>query len=199
MLLFFLKYRLNMEEQSDLVAGVIFVTALVVLPFWEWASRRWDKRIAYIGGMLFMCVVMLTLIGATPAWDLSLVLGLAALAGVGVAAVHVLPWAIIPDAVEWDELTTGERHEGMFYSLVTLLKKVASSIALPLTLLALERGGYAANAAVQPASAVRTIQFLMGPVPAALLVVGVLFALVYPLNREQHAQIRGELAARLEK
>ena len=66
----------------------------------------------------------------------------AVLAGVGVAAVHVLPWAMIPDSIEWGEWQTGERHEGGFYSLVTLLRKVATSIAIPLTLWLLHFTGY---------------------------------------------------------
>ncbi|NIP42996.1 MAG: hypothetical protein GWN61_12860, partial [candidate division Zixibacteria bacterium] len=44
MLLYFLKYRLNLEAESDLVAGTVFVVAFLTLPIWEWASRRWDKR-----------------------------------------------------------------------------------------------------------------------------------------------------------
>ena len=72
---------------------------------------------------------MITLNPGTP---LPVILGLCVLAGIGVSAAHVLPWSIIPDAVEWDEWQTGERHEGMFYSLVTLAQKVASSIAIPL-------------------------------------------------------------------
>ncbi len=123
MLLYFLKYRMNLEAESDLVAGTVFVVALLTLPFWERASRHWDKRVAYIAGMVFLSAVIITLIVISPSWGLTLVLILAALAGVGVGAVHVLPWAMMPDAVEWDEWATGQRHEGMFYSLVTLLRK----------------------------------------------------------------------------
>ena len=47
----------------------------------------------------------------------------------------MLPWSILPDAVEFDEWKTGTRHEGTFYSLVTLAQKVASSVAVPLALL----------------------------------------------------------------
>jgi len=103
---------------------------------------------------------------------------------------------MIPDVVEVDELATGQRHEGMFYSLVTLLRKVASSIALPLVLLTLDRSGYVSNAAVQTSSAVRAIQTMTGPVPAVFLLIGVAFALLYPLNRERHAEAREELARR---
>lgn len=198
MLLFFLKYRLGREAQSDLIAGMVFVVALLALPLWEWASRHWDKRLAYIAGMVFLSSVIVALVLVSPAWGLGIVLAMAGLAGVGVSAVHVLPWAILPDAIEWDELQTGHRHEGMFYSLVLLLRKVASSVALPLMLLALDASGYVSNAAQQTPSAVRTIQVLTGPLPALFLGVGILFAAFYPLGRQRHAEIRAALALRAE-
>jgi len=196
MLLFFLKYRLDMEGQSDLIAGVIFITAMITLPFWTWASKRWDKRHAYIFGMFFLAAAVMLLIFINPGWGLSLVIALAFIAGIGVGAAHVLPWAIIPDAVEWDEYATGSRHEGMFYSLVTLMRKISGSIAIPGTLLVLGRSGYISNAAVQNPGAVRAIQIMMGPVPSGMLLVGILFALVYPLGRELHAKMRRDLEAR---
>ncbi|MGQ9682938.1 MAG: MFS transporter [Anaerolineae bacterium] len=194
MLLLFLKYRLLLESQSDIIAGTVFVAALLTLPIWERASRHYDKRRAYIVGMVFLAFVISTLILIQPSMGLGVALVLAALAGVG--AVHVLPWAMIPDAVEWDELSSGERHEGMFYSLVTLLRKVATSIALPLVLVFLGHSGYVANAPAQAPQTVRAIQVLMGPVPATFLALGIVFALLYPLNREQHRQARKEIEAR---
>ncbi len=196
MLLFFLKYRMNLEAESDLILGTIFIVALLALPFWEWASRHWDKRIAYSGGVAFWAAVMIVLVVISPSWGLPVVLVLAVLAGIGVGAAHILPWSIIPDAVEWDELVTGQRHEGMFYSLVTLMQKVASSLAIPVALLMLQFTGYMPNAPVQGPATVRGIQVLIGPVPAVLLCGGILFALLYPLGRERHAQVRAELQAR---
>jgi GPH family glycoside/pentoside/hexuronide:cation symporter len=146
--------------------------------------------------MVFLSAVMITLIVINPNWGLAIVFTLAGLAGVGVAAVHVLPWSIIPDAIEWDEVETGERHEGMFYSLVTLLRKVASSISIPLMLLVLDWSGYVSNAPVQAPSAVRAIQVLMGPVPSACLLAGIAFAIFYPLGRERHAGLRAKLEDR---
>jgi GPH family glycoside/pentoside/hexuronide:cation symporter len=166
---------------------------LLTLPIWEWASRRWDKRLAYIAGMIFLSAVMITLIVIDPSWGMGIVEFLAVLAGIGVAAVHVLPWSMIPDAVEVDELETGERHEGMYYSLVLLLRKVASSIAIPMTLLVLEWSGYISNAKVQTPSAVKAIQALMGPIPAVFFCCGIAFALFYPLSRERHAEIREKI------
>ena len=197
-LLFFLKYRMNLEKQSDLIMGAIFVTALLVLPLWNWISGKTDKRKAYIAGMIFLSAVMCTLIFLSPSVGLTLVLVMSVLAGIGVSAMHVLTWAIIPDAVEVDELTTGHRHEGIFYSLVSLFKKVASSIAIPMTLLVLQYSGYVSNAPVQKPSAILAIRILIGPVPSVLLLSGIAFAIFYPLSRSSHARTREEIAARHE-
>ena len=131
-----------------------------------------------------------------PSTPLAVVIAVCALAGVGVGAAHVLPWSILPDAVEYDEWKTGTRHEGTFYSLVTLAQKVASSVAVPLALLLLQVSGYAASAEVQPASAVLAIRIITGPIPLVLLCLGILCAALYPIGREEFAKITAELAAR---
>jgi GPH family glycoside/pentoside/hexuronide:cation symporter len=118
--------------------------------------------------------------------------------GFGLSAAQVLHWAIIPDAIEWDEYQTGERHEGTFYSLITLMGKVANSLAVPLSLLLLEFTGYVSNAAEQPASALLGIKIVIGPIPAALLFTGIIFAIFYPLSREKYTHVVSELAKRRE-
>jgi GPH family glycoside/pentoside/hexuronide:cation symporter len=195
-LLYFIKYGVRREAQSDLVMGIIFITAILTLPFWEWTSRHWDKRLAYISGVAFWAVVQLVIVTLTPTTSLQIIISLCFLAGIGVGAAHILPWSIIPDAVEWDEWKTGERHEGMFYSLITLIQKVASSIAIPLTLLVLDITGYIPNSPQQPSSAILGIRIAAGAIPASLLCLGILFAAVYPLRRDQHAKIVRELEER---
>jgi GPH family glycoside/pentoside/hexuronide:cation symporter len=195
-LLFFIKYVVKREPQSDLIMGTIFITAILALPLWEWASRHWNKNRAYVSGIAFWAIVQIVLITLNPSSGIYLILSLCILAGIGVGAAHVLPWAIIPDAIEWDEWRTGERHEGMFYSLVTLAQKVASSIAIPLALLLLEITGYVPNAAQQPDSALLGIRVLIGPIPAMLLCAGIFFAILYPLDRQQHKEILLELEKR---
>jgi GPH family glycoside/pentoside/hexuronide:cation symporter len=195
-LLYFLKYRLNLAGSGDLIFGVLFVGALVSLPFWSWASSRWDKRKAYIGAMGFLAAVMLFLGFMDPSWGLVAMGILSALAGFGVGAIQLLTWAMIPDAIEWDELQTGQRHEGMFYSLVTTFRKVAVSLSIPMAMLMLEWTGYVANAETQPHSAIFGLQMLIGPIPAICLLGGILLASFYPLTRAKHAELRARLEER---
>jgi glycoside/pentoside/hexuronide:cation symporter, GPH family len=195
-LLYYLKYRMNLAGSGDLIFGLLFVGALVSLPFWSWASSHWDKRKAYSGAMAYLAVVMVGLGFMAPAWGLPAMAVLSVMAGFGVGAIQLLTWAMIPDAVEWDELQTGQRHEGMFYSLVTTFRKVAVSISIPLALLMLEWTGYVANAPTQPHSAILGLQLLIGPIPAVCLVAGIVLASFYPLNRARHAELRAKLEER---
>ena len=198
-LLFFIKYVLGMEGQSEILMALIFVTAIIALPFWEYVSRKMNKRMAYAFGIGFWAVVQIVLITVGPSVSAALVYFLCVMAGIGVGAAHVLPWSIIPDAIEWDEYQTGERHEGIFYSLITLMQKAASSIAIPLVGVLLSVTHYQANSSVQPASAVLGIRMLVGPIPAVFLTIGIIFALKYPLNRTQFSALVDELQIRREK
>jgi GPH family glycoside/pentoside/hexuronide:cation symporter len=198
-MLYYIKYVIRQEPQSDLIMATIFVVAMIALPMWEWISRRWNKRRAYIAGMAFLAVVLLTLSSLSASTSLTIILAICVLAGIGISAAHVIPWSMLPDAIEYGELHTGERHEGMFYSLITLAQKIAVSIALPLALLVLDRSGYIPNSTVQPESAVNGIRLIAGPIPAVLIGLGILFAFLYPLGRENYMEIARALEARRAK
>ncbi len=197
-LLLYIKYIIDREGQSTLLMASIFVTAIIALPLWNWASKHWNKRLAYIIGIAFWAVVMIVLILVTPQTPLWVILILCIMAGIGVSAAQVLPWAIIPDAIEWDEWKTFERHEGMFYSLITLMGKIGNSLAAPFSLMVLQLTGYQSGSVVQPDSALMGIRLVIGPLPALLLTGGIIFAIFYPLSREQHHKIVEELRLRRE-
>ncbi len=198
-LLFFIKYVLKLEAMSEIIMGLIFITAILALPFWEFASRKLNKRLAYAYGVAFWAVVQMVLFSVSASVGLPVIIFLCTMAGIGVGAAHVLPWSILPDAIEWDEYQTGERHEGMFYSLITLMQKIASSLAIPLTAVMLEITQYVPNSTQQPASALLGMRLLVGPVPALLLSIGIIFAIKYPLDRAQFSTLVRELEERRQR
>jgi GPH family glycoside/pentoside/hexuronide:cation symporter len=195
-LMYFIKHVMKREAQDWIIMGTIFIVAILALPIWNKASKMWGKRKAYIGGIAFWAVVQLIIVSLQPSTPLALLLVLCALAGVGVAAAHVLPWSIIPDSIEWDEWRSGKRHEGMYYSLVTLIRKIVSSVAIPGALLLLEVTGYEEVSAAQPGSAVLAIRMLTGPIPSVFLLAAIAIAVRYPLSREQFSEITAALEKR---
>ena len=195
-LLFYVKYVVRRDAQNDIIMATIFVVAMFALPIWNWVSKRWSKRYAYIFGIAFWAVVQMVMMTLNPSTPMTLILILCSMAGIGVAAAHVLPWAILPDAIEWYEFQTGERHEGMFYSVTTLARKITSAGAVPLIGPILELTGYQPNALQQSPEAVNGIRMIIGPIPTVLLAVGIFIAFKYPLDREDFFNIVEKIKAR---
>ncbi len=196
---FYILHIIQRRDQNIIIMISIFVTAIFALPIWNWISKNYNKRMAYIVGVAFWAAVMMVLILMSPATPFWLVLLLCVMAGIGVSAAQVLPWAILPDAIEWEEWKTGERNEGMFYSLVTLMGKAGMAIAQPLALLVLQFSNFQeGQGAVQPPSALLGIRLVIGPIPALLLIFGIVMAIFYPLGRKQHNKIVEELRLRRE-
>jgi glycoside/pentoside/hexuronide:cation symporter, GPH family len=77
-----------------------------------------------------------------------------------------------------------------------LLSKATNSIAVPLVLVMLDVSGYIPNAAVQPSSTLTGIRLVVGPIPAVLLLCGIIFAIFFPLSREDHRDTVQLLASR---
>ena len=195
-LLYFIRYWLQRGDSESLIMGTLFVSAVVFLPLWSWLSHRWNKRTAYVVGIGSFALMMIALSFVRSTTPLPYVIILAALLGIGVSAAHVIPWSIMPDAVEWDEWQSGNRHEGAFYSMVSLAQKVASSIAIPLALISLGLSAYVPEATQQAPSALGVIRWLVGLVPPIMLTGGIIFVLLYPLSREKHTEVRRLLAER---
>jgi len=133
--------------------------------------------------------------------QVGLVIGLAVLAGIAVAAAHVLPDAIFPDVIDWDEVRTHQRREGTYYGIKNFARKLTGAIAIFVALQTLGWAGYQAPAAglgrgTQSQATLTVIRLLMGPLPALLIVAAAITALVYPLTRERHRRIQRVLERR---
>jgi GPH family glycoside/pentoside/hexuronide:cation symporter len=188
------------EGQSGLVALAVQGTALVMLFFWQAVSHKFDKKIVYFIGMGFWIVAQAILFLLQPGQEGLMYFG-AIVAGFGVSVAYLIPWSMIPDVIELDELRTGKRREGIFYAFMVLLQKFGLALGLFLVGIALEASGFIQRQAGQPIpdqpeSALWAIRLAIGPLPAIFLIGGLILAYFYPITREIHAEIRLKLQER---
>jgi glycoside/pentoside/hexuronide:cation symporter, GPH family len=199
-LVYFASYHLRVPDQANYLVLVAQGSAIVFIPLCVWLSKRLDKRRSFIIGMASWIVVLLGL-STLRADQLYLAYLLAALAGAGIATAYVVPWSMIPDIMELDELKTGQRREGSYYAFASFFQKLATGAAIWAVAQILNRAGYItptqglANPQ-QPAQVIDAIRWFMGPVPAVLVVLAVICAWFYPISRELHASFREQLATR---
>ncbi|MBN1579234.1 MAG: MFS transporter [Anaerolineae bacterium] len=185
---------------ESVVLGAMFLVAIAALPLWTWLSAKLGKRWAYIAGMGFWAVVLCSAIFIQPA-QVGLIIILAVLSGLGASTAHVLPDAIFPDVIEWDELRTRKRHEGVYYGIKNFARKLAGAVSIFVVLQALGWFGYrappeGATQFAQSTSTLWAIRILTGPVGVLMLIGSILVAWFYPLNKEKHTRMRRLLAKR---
>ena len=182
------------------VALAVQGTALVMLFVWSAVSARVGKKAVYFMGMVIWIIAQAGLFFLQPSQS-GLIFPLAIMAGVGVSTAYLIPWSMMPDVIELDELNTGQRREGVFYGFMVLLQKIGLAIGLFLVGQALNAAGFIESAAgepapIQPDSALLAIRLAIGPIPTVALVLGLVLAYFYPITREVHAEILLKLQER---
>ena len=199
-LILYVKYWIGAESQFGTLVLAVQVSAFLFVLLWSRVSRRIGKQSTYYIGMTFWIAVEVVLFFVQPG-QVALLFVLAVLAGAGVSIGYLIPWSMLPDVIELDELQTGQRREGVFYGFFVFLQKFGISLGLALSNFILEAAGYINQAPggetpVQPPPVLLALRIFVSLVPALILLTSFLAVRAYPITREKHAEMRLELARR---
>ena len=187
---YFLTYQLDMADQISFVMLVMLGTIGLFLIPWRLASKKLNKGPAYaLGlGIASLAVIAMFLLpkGPTP-----LVYVIAFVAGLGFSAQYVFPWSMIPDVIEVDQAQTGERHEGIYFGVNSLLGKLTGALGVAASGWALKLYGYVPNVA-QTDHALFGIRFFFAIVPVIAFAIALPLLIWYPITRQKHAELTGQ-------
>ncbi|RVU05832.1 MFS transporter [Novosphingobium umbonatum] len=166
----------------------LFATVGMVgsIPAWVWVTGVIGKKAGYMTAMALYGLVSLSWLTASPldaAWLSSARALLSGLAGGGTI---LCAYAMLSDAVRYDYVCSGERREGVFAGLTTLLDKLSSAAALAAMGAFLSAMGYVSSTmggtVAQSAQAVRAVALCVGAVPALAMLCGVIAVSRYKLD-----------------
>jgi oligogalacturonide transporter len=194
--LFFFTYWLRRPEDFEVTLGLLLVAVVISLPFWLRISGRTNKSTLFVAGCAWWICVQLSLLIAHPDWPRFAIVPIAVLAGIGYAVADAMPWSMLGDVVDEDELRTGDRREGVYAGFFGFLRKLSGAGAVALAGLALDLSGFEAGAE-QSEATLWTIRLLSSVAPACLLALAIGIALRYRLTRAAHARILAAIEERL--
>ncbi|NLA27652.1 MAG: MFS transporter [Firmicutes bacterium] len=194
MVTFFFKYPLAMEKFTPIAFALLFVTAVLFMPFWVYMSRRLGKRPVFIAGMIIFGGALLLMYFAT-VYGMAAIITLLVIAGVGLSTVYLSPWSMIPDTVEYSEWKFGARREGTIYGFFYFAHKVAAAMAGFICGQGLSLAGYVPDV-VQTPMAEEGIKILMTIFPAGVILLGIIVISFYPISGEMHSGMVAEIAKR---
>ena len=168
-------------------------TALIMMFIWTAMSRRIEKKAIYCIGIPMTICALAGLFLLQPG-QIGLMYIFAVMAGIGISTAYLVPWSMLPDIVDLDELKTGQRREGIYYGCVVQLQKFGVAMALFLVGKILDWAGFISKVAgqtapTQPDSALWAIRLIIGPVTILTLVVGLILSYYYPISRAAHGEI----------
>jgi GPH family glycoside/pentoside/hexuronide:cation symporter len=193
---FFLESNLQLEaSQQSLVLGLLFGSAILSFPLWRYLGQPLGKKWALALGLMLMACGLTLIVSLVPPGMISpLLIGLVLLSGVGLSAIMLFPWAMLPDVVEFDEAATGQRREGLVYALFTFGQKLAGSLGVFSNALVATLFGYQQGEALQAAHTLYGIALMAGPVASLIFIVAIVVTLRVPVTRALHAATRAKLA-----
>nr|XP_042698554.1 sodium-dependent lysophosphatidylcholine symporter 1-B-like isoform X3 [Chrysemys picta bellii] len=119
------------------------------------------------------------------------------LAGCSLAVLYLLPWSMLPDAVDDFRLKNPNylNLEAFFYSFYVFFNKFAGGLSLGISTMSLHFAGYRASDCTHNPSVILTLQILMAPVPITLLLIAMAIFCFYPIDEERRKQMRVEMEA----
>lgn len=194
--IYFLTFYLLKDGLFTPVMGALLVSAALSLPVYIQLSKRLSKRGAYFIGASYWIVALGALFLLGPQTPSALILILSVLIGLGMGVSYAIPWAMLPEVVDVDEVVSGLRQEGVYAGIMTFLRQVSSSIAVFTIGAILQFTGYNADLAVQPPQAVNAIRLINTAIPIATVALGLLCCYWFPITRENFAAIREVLDRR---
>jgi GPH family glycoside/pentoside/hexuronide:cation symporter len=189
-----IRYQLGMAEQTSSILMVALLTTGIFLVPAKRLADRINKGPTYGLGMLIVALTFLLVFFFLPKHPTPLIYVVAVLLGIGFSTQWVIPNAMLPDVVEYDEKMTGERREGIYNGISNFMTKFSVALGIAIPGWGLAWFGYVPNVA-QTEQALFGIRFFYCIIPAIALLACLPILFRYPITRESHAALRKELAS----
>ena len=187
------------------ISGIVQVFAMIPIICFTPLARKMvtkygKKELATVGAIVSMisCAFMLFLpiTPDTPGMIIYVVCQLFNSLGMGIYS--TVSWAMMGDAIDYNEWKTNSREEGTVYALHSFFRKLAQGVGPALALVVMVALGYiGANEGNQTMEVATNMRYL---VPALYLFSAIMqfvgLSLVYNLDKKTLAKMQEELAAR---
>jgi GPH family glycoside/pentoside/hexuronide:cation symporter len=196
---YFVKYNLGLHSdlQSSIIMGVLVIAAIAALPLWAYVSNAVSKKFALFCGMVVFAfgLICATLAGLSmgPAIFYTLIV----FTGIGLSSFFIVLWSMIPDVVEYGQMQTGRRHEGVYYGLWFFVQKLGMAASAALNGVVLSASGFrqatGGQILMQSSQALHGISLLLAVIPICFIAAGLTILAFYPIDAKAHAEIRMKL------
>jgi Na+/melibiose symporter-like transporter len=193
--IYHVKYAMALPETAMNTAFPIFlVTGIIFIPVWLQVGKRLGKIKSYFIGLAIFTVFMASLFFTSPAL-LWLFYVQVFLAGIGFSSFQLFPFSMLPDTIEYDQMQSGLRREGVFSGMWSAGQKIAYAISPAIVGYALALSGFVKEG-VQPESLNIGVRAIFCLFPAAMILLSFWPFSKYTLTEEEFEQVKAKIAGK---
>lgn len=186
-LIYYAKYNLGNEMLNPVVAAINIPFILIGIAVTPKLAKRFGKRNTYIGLNAIFALGSLGFF--LNGWDnFTTLLIWSCISSLGMAAPLVLQTSMIADTIEYAELKTGQRSEGLIFSSQTFMVKFSNALTSWVMGVILTATGFVANMG-QSAAALQGIHIIISLLPFIACAIAIVPMFFYPLTEKKHAEI----------
>ena len=204
--LYFAKYIMDKESMYSLFTMAVVPGGRIASLLVPWCTKKFGKKNTYIwshivGGVAMLIAFIVGIAcdrGAYTSTATTVVLLIAlVIAGIPSGFGNIITYAMIGDTVEYLELKTGERAEGICFAMQTLINKIGMAVGAFVGVLAYYMAGVAANDAssVTPEGK-DTMWFMLVGIAAISFFLTVIPLFFYKFNEKEQQAAKAEIEAR---
>ncbi len=193
----------NKASMSGIVQMIGFLPMVLFLPFIKKLVNKFGKKEASVAGTIVSVVggIIMLVFPTVENRDTALIvylLGLVAF-GIGMGVYTCVSWAMMADAIDYNEWKFGTREEGMVYSLHSFFRKLAQGVGPSIVLVIMGALGYVSELGTigQSADTAHNMCWLVAGLylfSAVVQFIGV--ALIYNLDKKTLENMTADLAVK---
>ncbi|HTI51258.1 MAG TPA: MFS transporter, partial [Planctomycetaceae bacterium] len=194
-LLFFVMEHLHgvPKQDANSLFLAFFLGSLASPALWLLLGKRIGKKRAYV---LALCCWGATFTAfAITTWPPTTLHGIALLMGASSSGVFLLPDAILPDVIEWEQIRTGERREGIYAGIATFFRKLGTGGCFLVVGHLLHAIDYVGGTPPTP-NVLTGLRIIFIGLPGALLAAALLVFRFYPITAGAFRRMVGDLESR---
>lgn len=196
--IYYLTNCIGRQKEFPIVLGILLITQLLVMPINIKIAKKKQKTSPLKFGFMIWIVALITSLFLSPKSPSFLIYMVAALSGFGTSVSVLVPWSILPEIADVDEIITSKRREGIYSGMATLLRKMANGLSIGVIGIALQLFDYirpssVGEVVVQSTSTVLGIKILFAFVPIFFILLSLFFSSKYSMTEERYKILKEEV------
>lgn len=190
-LVYYLTYNLQLNDmQISLVNIIMWIVALFwIFPIDYW-SIKFSKKAAWIisMGIWLLCMIIFPIFFLKPHSSIAPII-MTSILVVGLNALYQVIYAMISDCVEIDELVSGCRREGLYYSMATVSQKTAAALGVSALGMVIDYVGFDSSLTIQTAKTLNGFRNIFVIGTSVCLLLSIIVMLINPLTKKKYNQV----------